>query len=446
MAKTPKSGKAPAPSAKDAAPQNVQAHSGDATGASGEAAPSAEPHQVTGGEGVDVSAPSHAEPAPSAQAPEPAAQQQAGGGAQPAQQLAAEETQISVSRNFYSWLAQQRCSLAFTSYQTGKLFLVGTMGDGRVSFHQQTYQRAMGIHAQSDRLYVGSLFQIWRLENVLQPNERANEYYDRLYVPRNAQTVGDVDVHEVSVDRAGRIIFVNTKFSCLATVSTKYGFRPIWKPPFISKLAAEDRCHLNGLAMEDGVPRYVTAVSRSDVLNGWRERRHVGGVLIDVQNDRIVTDELSMPHSPRVVGNQVYALDSGRGHIIRVDPQTGAKEDIAFCPGFLRGLSIHNGHAIVTVSLPRDGTFQGLELSETLRKRDGDPWCGILIVNLSSGDIIEFIQLTGHVKELFDVAVIPNSACPMAIGANSPEIHSMITFDRQFAPLIAPTAPAMAAA
>jgi uncharacterized protein (TIGR03032 family) len=386
--------------------------------------------QVTGGEGTAVSAPTQAD------GPAPQEQQQGEGQGQPNPN--SEETQISVSRNFSGWLAQQRCSLAFTSYQTGKLFLVGVMPDGRVSFHQQTYQRAMGVHALSDRLYVGSLFQIWRLENVLQPNERANEHFDRLFVPRNAQTVGDVDVHEVSVDRAGRIIFVNTKFSCLATVSTKYGFRPIWKPEYISKLAAEDRCHLNGLGMENGLPRYVTAVSRSDVLNGWRERRHEGGVLIDVQNDRIVTDQLSMPHSPRVVGNQVYALDSGRGHIIRIDPQTGKKEDIAFCPGFLRGLTIHNGFAIVTLSLPRDGTFQGLELSDTLKKRDGEPWCGILIVNLSSGDIVEFIRLDGHVKELFDVAVIPQALCPMAIGVNSPEIHSMITFDRQFAPLIPP--------
>jgi uncharacterized protein (TIGR03032 family) len=393
---------------------------------------------------VSVSEPTQAEGAAPPEAAAPAAGQPAA--AQQPQQAAAqnEQTQISVSRGFGNWMAQNRCSLAFTSYQTGKLFLVGLTQDRKVSFHQQNYQRAMGVYAQSDRLYVGSLFQIWRLENVLQPNERANQTFDRLFVPRNAQTVGDVDVHELGVDRAGRIIFVNTKFSCLATVSQKYGFRPVWKPPFISKLAAEDRCHLNGLAMENGLPRYVTAVSRSDVLNGWRERRHEGGVLIDVQNDRIVTDSLSMPHSPRVHNGQVYALDSGRGHLIRIDPQTGKKEDIAFCPGFLRGLTIHNGFAIVTSSLPRDGTFQGLELQEALKKRDGDPWCGIMVINLNSGDIVEFIRLDGHVKELFDVAVIPNALCPMAIGVNSPEIHSMLFWDKQFAPLI-PPAPAAAA-
>ncbi len=273
---------------------------------------------VSGSPDVSVAAPTEAE-AHTGQQPQGQGQGQPGqvrtaaGGAGPAQAggPGGEQTNITVSRGFANWLASQRCSLAFTSYQTGKLFLVGLTPDRKVSFHQQTYQRAMGVHAQSDRLYVGSLFQIWRLENVLQPNERANGHFDRLFVPRNAQTVGDVDVHEVSIDRAGRIIFINTKFSCIATVSLKYGFRPIWKPPYISKLAAEDRCHLNGLGMENGVPRYVTAVSRSDVLNGWRERRHVGGVLIDVQNDKIVTDELSMPHSPRVANGQIYCLELG---------------------------------------------------------------------------------------------------------------------------------------
>lgn len=371
--------------------------------------------------------------APASGAAAPAEAAQAGG-----------ETRISVSRGFAAWLAARKCSLAFTSYQTGKLFLVGLLPGGKVSFHQQSFQRAMGVFAQRDRLYLGSLFQIWRLENVLGPGEVANKHFDRLFVPRNAQTVGDVDVHELGVDRAGRVIFVNTKFSCLATLSPRYGFTPVWKPPFISKLAAEDRCHLNGLAMADGAPRYVTAVSRSDVLTGWRERRHEGGVLIDVQTDRIVTDQLSMPHSPRVWNDQVWALDSGRGWLIRIDPQTGAKEDVAFCPGFLRGLSLVDGHAVVTVSLPRDGAFKGLELDKAIRERDGEPWCGVLIINLRSGDLVEWIKLEGEIKELFDVAVIPDAICPMAIGAGSTEIQSLLSFDPKFGPLNPPTATAAA--
>jgi uncharacterized protein (TIGR03032 family) len=351
---------------------------------------------------------------------------------------AAGSTKISVSRGLNGWLSRTGCSLAFTSYQTGQLFLVGRLPEGKISFHQQNYVRAMGLHASPQRLYVGSLFQIWRLENVLAPHERANERFDRLYVPRNAQTTGDVDVHELSVDRAGRVIFVNTKFSCLATMSVTHGFKPIWKPPFISRLAAEDRCHLNGLAMDDGVPAYVTAVSRSDVVNGWRDRRHEGGVLIDVRSDRTVTDQLSMPHSPRVAADGIWLLDSGRGMLARVDPQTGHKEDVAFCPGFLRGLALHDGHAIVTVSLPRDGAFEGLALQDELEARDGEPWCGVCIVDLRSGDLVEWIRLSGAIKELFDVTVIAGVACPMALGIGSLDIQSLISFDSELGDLVPP--------
>ena len=344
-------------------------------------------------------------------------------------------TQITVSRGFSDWLAAHAVSLAFTSYQTGQLFLVGCHANGAVSFNQQNFSRAMGVHWQPGRLYLGSLFQLWRLENALKPGEVANGGFDVLLTPRNAQTIGDVDIHEVGVDAQGRVIFVNTRYSCLCTLDLKNSFRPIWKPPFISKLAAEDRCHMNGLAMFEGKPKYVTAVSRSDVVTGWRARRHEGGVLIDVQTDRIITDQLSMPHSPRVASSGVYVLDSGRGQLVRVDPQTGAKTDIAFCPGFLRGLAIHDGHAIVTVSKPRDGAFKHLSLDQELAVRDADAWCGVLVINLSSGDIVEWIRLEGHITELFDVAAMPGVRCPMLIGPATVEIQKTITFEAAVTPL-----------
>ncbi|MFT4253512.1 MAG: TIGR03032 family protein [Caulobacter sp.] len=349
-------------------------------------------------------------------------------------------TEITVSRGFSTWLRKHATSLAFTSYQTGQLFLVGLHANGTVSFNQQNFSRAMGVSWHGGRLYLGSLFQVWRLENGLKPGETANGTFDVMLTPRNAQTVGDVDIHEVGVDGQGRVIFVNTRYSCLCTLDLTDSFRPIWKPPFISKLAAEDRCHMNGLAMAGGKPRYVTAVSRSDVVTGWRARRHEGGVLIDVQTDRIVTDQLSMPHSPRVVGDMVYALDSGRGQLIRIDPATGAKTDIAFCPGFLRGLAVHDGFALVTLSKPRDGAFKHLSLDQELASRDAEAWCGIMVVDLSSGDVVEWIRLEGHITELFDVAVLPGVKCPMSIGPASPEIQSLVTFDSQVRPLAEPAA------
>ena len=344
-------------------------------------------------------------------------------------------TKIECSRGLADWLIMNNVSLAFTSYQTGQLFLVGVMPDGRISIHQRNFIRAMGVIAQSDRIYVAGLEAVWRMDNILRRTEVANQFFDRLFVPRNAQVTGDLDVHEMGVDKHGRVIFVNTKFSCLATFNQTHSFRPLWKPMFISKIAPEDRCHLNGMAMVDGTPKYVTSVSQSDLVNGWRERREQGGVIIDVQADRIVTDALSMPHSPRVANGALWVLDSGRGYIARVDEKTGAKENVCFCPGFLRGMTIWNGHAIATVSLPRDGTFRGLELDENIRSRDGLPWCGIQIVDLRMGGIVEWLRLEGFIKELFDVAVIPGSRCPMALGVGTPEVQHTISFEPEFGPL-----------
>lgn len=338
-------------------------------------------------------------------------------------------SQILVSRGLGLWLRSHQASLAFTSYQTGQLFLVGVQADGVISFNQQNFTRAMGVYYRPGRLYLGTHFQLWRLENMLLPGQIGNEHFDQVFIPRNAQITGDIDIHELAVDDKGQVVFVNTRYSCLAVPDLTHSFRPIWKPPFISKLAGEDRCHLNGLAMEKGKPAYVTAVSKSDALNGWRERRHEGGMLIDVQTNKIITDKLSMPHSPRVHDGKIYALDSGRGQIVEIS-KSGKIRDIAFCPGFLRGLSIHNGHAIVTVSLPRNGTFAGLKLDDELNQRAATPWCGVLIVNLLNGDIVEWIRLEGQITELFDVAVMPGVRCPMAVGPNSDEITTTITYSQ----------------
>lgn len=354
-------------------------------------------------------------------------------------------TKIECSRGLADWLVMNNVGLAFTSYQTGQLFLIGALPDKRISIHQRNFVRAMGLISQPDRVYVASIEAVWRLENILRRTERANQHFDRLFIPRNAQITGDLDVHEMAIDRHGRVVFVNTMYSCLATFSPIHSFKPIWKPTFISKLAPEDRCHLNGLAMVAGRPKYMSAVSQSDLLNGWREKREKGGVIIDIETDRIVTDELSMPHSPRVANGTLWVLDSGRGYIARVNETTGKRENVAFCPGFLRGLSIWNGHAIVTLSLPRDGTFKNLELEENVSARGGVPWCGIQIVDLRTGDIVQWIRLDGFIKELFDVGVIPGSRCPMALGIGTPEIQHTISIDPEMALLsldpVLPSAP-----
>ncbi|MCB1743348.1 MAG: TIGR03032 family protein, partial [Gammaproteobacteria bacterium] len=251
--------------------------------------------------------------------------------------------------------------------------------------------------------------------------------YDRVYVPRIAHTTGDVDIHDIAPDATGRVVFVNTLFSCLATVSERHSFEVLWRPGFISKLAAEDRCHLNGLAMAQGVPRYVTAVGRSDVADGWREHRAEGGVLIDVHSNDIVLDGLSMPHSPRLYRDRLWLLDSGRGQFGYVDLERGRFEPVAFCAGYGRGLGFVGDFAIVGLSKPRYQTFAGLELDTQLASKHAQGRCGLLVIDLRSGDIVHWLRIEGVIDELYDVAVLPGVRRPMAIGLQSDEIRRVLS-------------------
>jgi uncharacterized protein (TIGR03032 family) len=343
---------------------------------------------------------------------------------------AADEPWVEVysSRNFAAWMGQQHVSLAFTTYQTGKLFLLGAKPDGQLAVFERTLNRCMGLWAGDDQtLWLSSLYQLWRFENALQPGA-THQGCDRLYIPRTGHTTGDLDVHDVAVDSSGRLIFVNTKFNCLATLAPRDSFSPIWRPPFISKLAAEDRCHLNGLAMMNGKPRFMTAVSTSDVTDAWRDRRRDGGVVLDIAANRIIASELSMPHSPRVYRDRLWILHSGTGYFGSFDMSGGKFEPLAFCPGYLRGLAFVGDYAVMGLSRPRhDKTFGGLALDETLKAKGTEARCGLHVIDLRSGDCIEWLRLEGQVSELYDVAVLPNVTRPMALGFKTDEIERLLS-------------------
>lgn len=336
--------------------------------------------------------------------------------------------QITASAGLARWLMASGNSFAFTSYQTGQLFLVGVRADGSISVNQQNYVRAMGLAVDGKRLHLAAEHQLWTLADMLHPGQLANGAFDAAYVPRAAQTTGDIDVHEVAIDAQHRPVFVNTRYNCLATLDPAHSFRSVWKPGFIDAIVGEDRCHLNGLAMRDGAPAYATAVSETNLADGWRDYRGGGGVLIDVVTSQTVARGFSMPHSPRCHGASVLLLDSGRGWLVQVDPQAGTWHDIAFLPGFARGLAICGTRALVTLSKPRGNSFGGLALDEALAQRRVTAWCAVMLVDLVSGKAGEWLRIEGHIAELFDVALLPGVRCPMSIGVDSDEIRATITF------------------
>jgi uncharacterized protein (TIGR03032 family) len=337
----------------------------------------------------------------------------------------------STSEGLSSFLRDQNIAIAFTSFQTGQLFLVGRTATGEISVDVQAFRKPTGLCAAGDALVVATLGHVYRLENILRPGQSLDGTYSHCYLPRVGHLTGVLDTHDVGVDRSGAPVFVATRYNCLATTSPVHGFKPVWRPPFISELVAEDRCHLNGLAMREGAPAYATAVSASNTYDGWRDRFADGGVVVDVVTNEIVCDALSMPHSPRMQGNELWLLSSGAGelgYVVGLERERGRFQAVSFSPGFVRGLAFHRQYALVGLSRPRyDDGFAGLALQRRLEDAREEAWCGVQIIDTASGRCAEWFRIDGPTREIFDVAVLPGVLCPRSVSPLDDEALDLVT-------------------
>lgn len=334
--------------------------------------------------------------------------------------------EITGSRRFADWLDEAGVSLLFTTYQADKLFLLGLLPDGRLSVFERTFARPMGLAVDGSGFWMASRHDLIRFENFL---EDGGDYdgADALYSPLRTHATGDLDAHDIAVGTDGRPIFAATLFNCLATIDDHHSFRPVWAPPFIDRLAAEDRCHLNGLALDAGEPAYATAVAATNVAEGWRAHRVGGGILVDIRRDRIALDGLSMPHSPRLHAGRLWLLNAGAGEVGFLDEARERFEPVAFCPGFLRGMTLIGKYAVVGLSRLRESsTLKGLPLSERLERENAEAACGLRVVNLETGDVEHALHVSGIVEELYDVAALPGVRRPAAIGLKTDEIRTRV--------------------
>lgn len=317
------------------------------------------------------------------------------------------------------WLEEAGCAIAFSTYEAHRLFFLGLGDGGRLKAHERMVPRCQGLYADGNVLWVGGETHLWRFVNALGPEERTESGADRLYVPRLGYMTGDLDIHDIAVGGDGVPVFANTRFSCLAAPDADLGFRPVWRPRFISALRNEDRCHLNGVALDaEGRPSFATALGRSDVAEGWREHRIDGGILIDVPSGEVACGGLSMPHSPRWHGGRLWLLNSGTGELGTVDPAAGRFEPVCFCPGFVRGLAFLGNWAVVGLSRPRGdhGTLGALPLNAALERAGTVARCGLAVVDLRTGTLAHMLWLHHTVNELYDVVVLPGVRRAEAVG------------------------------
>ena len=278
-----------------------------------------------------------------------------------------ESIRCDVSESFPSWLSQAKGSIVLTTYQAGKVGMIGW--DGRqVTLLFRDFPKPMGLDLDGGRMLLATRNHLVELANApllaYEFLEGQPGRYDALYLPRVTYDTGDLNVHDVAfgVDAPW---LVNTRFSCLCSPSREFSFIPRWRPPFITEVVPEDRCHLNGLAMEGGRPRFVTALGETDVVGGWRERKADGGVLIDVPSGEVVLRGLCMPHSPRLHDGSLWVLNSGAGELWRVDLDSFRHEVVCSLPGYLRGLCFVGPVALVGLSTIREKhIFGGLPVQQ----------------------------------------------------------------------------------
>jgi uncharacterized protein (TIGR03032 family) len=311
--------------------------------------------------------------------------------------------------NFPTLLRQLGASLLVTTYQAGKLVMVRDEGD-HLNTHYRTFKAPMGL-ALADggsRLAIGTTIQVWEFRDnrdVARRLEPAGTH-DACFLPRSSHVTGNVLIHEMAYGAGGELWFVNTRFSCLATLDSEASFTPRWRPPFVTELEPSDRCHLNGLAMVDGKPKYVTALGETNAMGGWRANKAKGGVLMDVDSGEILCRGLSMPHSPRWYGGRLWVCESGSGTLGTVDLNTGRYEAVAAVPGFTRGLDFAGDLAFVGLSQVRESAvFSGIPITERLTPEQRT--CGVCVVDLRRGETVALLKFESGVQEVFAVALLP---------------------------------------
>jgi uncharacterized protein (TIGR03032 family) len=317
------------------------------------------------------------------------------------------------TESFVAALHELGTSLVITTYQANKL-LVARVAEGGLSTLVRTFERPMGQAVSGDRLALGCREQIWEFRNApgIAPQVEPFGQHDACFVPRRSHVTGDIGVHELTF--AGHELWiVNTRFSCLCTIDSAFSFVPRWRPPFVTALAAEDRCHLNGLAIVNGRPAFVTALGITDVRDGWRAGKAQGGCVMDVASGEFVTRGLSMPHSPRWHDGQLWVLESGTGQFVLVDTATGQRQTVAELPGFARGLALCGRYAFVGLSRIRPtSAMDGVPLAE---RRDALK-CGVAVVDLSAGRVSAMLEFETAVEEIFDVQLLGGVRFPDVMG------------------------------
>ena len=323
-------------------------------------------------------------------------------------------------------LGHLECTLAVSTYQAGKLVFIGAQSDERLIQLPRTFARPMAIGVRGDELAISTTttVELFVADDRMAPAyPRQTNTYDTMYLPRRTWRTGHIDAHGLNWDADGNLWVVNTRFGCLAKLSDGYSFEPVWRPPFVSDVVPEDRCHLNGVAFQDDQPKFATCLSVTNEKAGWRANLPNDGVLLDVPTSETILTGLAMPHTPTLVNGTLYVLLSATGDLARVDVASGKLDVVQRVGGFVRGMDYYRSHLFIAYSKLRknSSTFRDLPIADTANE------AGIAIVHEPTGTLVGRIQYLQSVDEIFDVKVLGGRKRPGIVGLDRAEAGMGVT-------------------
>jgi uncharacterized protein (TIGR03032 family) len=317
-------------------------------------------------------------------------------------------------------LQKLQCSIAISTYQAGKLVFISALNESKIVQLPRSFDKPMGIahDHEKDKLALACKDEVIVFANssgLAEHYPRSPEKYDALYMPRATYHTGTLDIHDLNFGEDGKLYGVNTLFSSIVKIDDDYNFTPVWKPTFIDAVVAEDRCHLNGMAMLNAKPKYVTAFGQGNTFQSWRDTVTTGGVLIDVGTDEIIIEGLAMPHTPRIFNGELYTLLSATGELIKIDKAKGTYEVIVKLDGFVRGMDLHKDYLFIGLSKLRENSSTFVKLNPKANE------AGIMIVHLPTGSIAGKITYQTSLDEIYDVHVLPGKTRPNILNTIRPD-------------------------
>lgn len=316
----------------------------------------------------------------------------------------------SFTPNLPELLQQLNCSIALSTFQAGKVIFISPKNENELIQVTRTFQSPMGLAINEDKLAIATKSEVIVTKNspsLATAYPKFPNTYDSFFMPMATYYTGQVDLHDLHYVE-NKLWAVNTSFSCLCTIDDEFSFTPRWQPSFITELKSEDRCHLNGLAVSDGKLRYVSGLGSGNAMQSWRENITEGGIIIDIESNEIIAKGLAMPHSPRVYDGKLYVLLSAAQKLVQIDPTNGQVTDVAFIPGFVRGMAKIGDYLFVATSKLRknSSTFKHLAIADEANEAT------VSAVHLPSGAVVSKLTYHMSVDEIYDVQVLENSIRP----------------------------------